>query len=453
MLKRIVVFVVALFVMAVGVALSVKANLGVSPISCIPYVYSLKIKYTLGELTIAMNTVFIVAQILILRKNYSLLQLVQLPAIIVFGFCIDLALFLLSSVEAPTYALQVFWCLLSCVTIAFGVFLAVKARITYLPGDGLALVIADAFKKEFGKLKVCFDSSMVVIGVVSSFVLLGKLAGIREGTIAAALLVGYLVKVYNKRLAVIDTWLRGNTPAGEEITAVPESSNLVITIAREYGSGGHGIGQCIAQKLGISFYDKELINITAEKSGFTTEYIEHNEQRLANSLLDELYAQSYAYVDDKLPPSDVLFLVQSKIIREICNREPCVIVGRCANFVLKDNPNCFNVFIHANKEYRRSKLIGEYGVVPENAMQELERSDRERANYCSKYTGSHWQDLTNYHMSIDSSLYTTEQVAQKIIDALQGTALQPQLAPAKAKFFSRTKQNFTQSASMASARN
>lgn len=453
MLKRIIAFIIGLFVMAVGVALSVKANLGVSPISCIPYVYSLKLNFTLGELTIAMNILFIVAQILILRRNYSLLQLAQLPAITVFGFCIDFSLYLLSGVDASSYALQVFWCLLSCVTIAFGVFLVVKANLTYLPGDGLAVVIADTFKKEFGKLKVCFDSSMVVIGVMSSFVLINKLAGIREGTIAAALLVGYLVKMFNKKLPAIDTWLAGADLDKEEIRFVPDSAHRVITISREYGSGGHGIGQCIAQKLGIHFYDKELINITAEESGFTAEYIESNEQRLATSLLDELYMQSYAYVNDKLPPSDALFLVQSKIIREICSNEPCVIVGRCANFILKDNPNCFNVFIHANEGYRRSKIIEDYGVDPEIATQALEQSDRERSNYCSKYTGRHWRDLTQYHLSIDSSLYTTEQIAQKIIDVWQGITVQSRSTSKGVGFFPDGNPEITQSGCLVPAQN
>ena len=428
MFKRIMVFVIGLFIMAIGVALSVKADLGVTPISCIPYVYSLKFNFTLGELTIILNVLFIIAQMAILRKKYSFLQLVQLPAITIFGFCIDFALYLISDINPASYLSQVAWCLLSCVTLAFGIFLIVKANITYLPGDGLAVVIADTFHKEFGKLKVTLDSSMVILGLASSFIFLGKLAGIREGTVIAALLVGYLVKICNRKLPIFDKILGYPLLREEEIEILSETpaNNFVFTISREYGSGGHEIGKSLAKKLGVPFYDKELINMTAQKGGFTPDYIKHNEQRIATSLLDELFAQNYAYVNDHLPPTDVLFLIQSKIIRDIANKESCVIVGRCANFVLKDNPKCFNIFIHADDDSRQSKIMKRHGVDQSHAVREIERSDRDREKYCLEYTGKSWKEATNYHLTIDSSLYDPEQTAQKIIEFFRATALQHQ---------------------------
>ncbi len=418
-IKRFFLVISGLFIMALGVALSVKANLGVSPISCIPYIYSLKFNFSIGELTILMNALFAFGQFLILRKKYTLLHLSQLLAITVFGFCIDFAMYLIAELNVPTYVWQVFWCLLSCVVIAFGIFLLVKANLTYLPGDGLAVVITDTYKKEFGKIKVGFDSSMVTIGIISSFILLHRLEGVREGTVVAALLVGSMVKFYNNKIHILDSWL-GYEAEEEILEKLPETSGdfRVITISREYGSGGHKIGQEIAKKLGIPFYDKELINITAEESGFTAEYIQENEQKLAGSLLEELYIQNYAYVKDEMPPSEVLFLVQSKIIRNISSKGPCVIVGRCANYILKDNQNCFNVFIHAGKEYRRSKIVNEYGVDSVISNEEIEKLDRERANYCKKYTGENWKDSTNYNVAIDSSFYGSEQIADKLIALL-----------------------------------
>ena len=421
LIKKIFVAIVGLGTMAFGVAFSVKANLGVSPISCIPYVYSLKLDLTIGELTIMMNTLFVLAQFLILRKKYTLLHLSQLVAVTVFGFCIDLALYVIRDVNATAYVWQVLVCLLSCVLIALGVFLLVKANLTYLPGDGLAVVVSDTFKKEFGKLKVTLDSSMVVIGLASSFVFLHRLEGIREGTVIAALLVGSLVKLLNSRIFWLDAWLGNDAPALESLASVSEGvgQHLVITVSREYGSGGHGIGQLIAKKLGIAFYDKELVNITAEQSGFTEEYIRDNEQKLAGTLLDELYTQNYAYVKDELPPSNVLFLVQSKIIRDITDKGPCVIVGRCANFILKDNPNCFNVFVHADEEFRKSKIINEYGVDASISSKELKKLDRERANYCREYTGADWRDSTNYDVAINSSVYESEEeIADRIIETI-----------------------------------
>ncbi len=403
--------------MALGVSVSVKADLGVTPISCVPYVYSLSTPLTLGELTIFMNAFFIIGQIAVLRKKYSLFQLIQFPAVAVLGYCIDFTLQLISWISPASYVEQLFWLMVSCLLLALGVFLVVKAGVTYIPGDGLIAVIAETYKKDFGKMKMCFDSSMVVIGLLSSFALLGRLAGIREGTFIAALTVGFLIQVYNKAFTRVAS-LMNSRKVSAEVSDVPlQSYGLypVITISREYGSGGHEIGRLIADELGFTFYDRELIDLTAEQSGFTAEFIKDKEQKLTNSLFYDLYAQNYAYVQEELPPTDLLFLIQSKIIRDICAKGPCVIVGRCANFILKDNSACFNIFIHANDEFRKSKIINSYKAASTYSSKDLELADRKRANYCLHYTGKNWRDSTNYHMTVDSSLFSTESIARQII--------------------------------------
>ena len=163
-----------------------------------PYVYSLKMPLTLGELTILMNLAFIALQILILRKNYSLLQLIQLPSVIVFGYFIDLCMVITADMAVSSYFWQVLLCVLSCAVIAFGVFIMVEAKFSYLPGDGLAIAIAFALNQEFSKIKIGLDSAMVIGGIVSSFLLINGLEGVREGTVVAALLVGFMVKIYSR---------------------------------------------------------------------------------------------------------------------------------------------------------------------------------------------------------------------------------------------------------------
>lgn len=421
LLIRIITFGIGLFVMAFGVALSVKADLGVSPISCIPYVYSIKMPFTLGQLTIVFNLFLMVLQMAVLRKNYRVLQLIQLPVVFAFGMFIDLAMNMVAFINVTNYEWKVFWCLLSCVILAFGVFLEVKAKITYLPGEGLAMAISETFNKEFGKAKIGVDSAMVVVGIISSFLFLNQLLGIREGTVAAAVLVGFIAKFYSRKLQFVDKWLSVKEPAKniQEEASVDTPENLVITISREYGSGGHEIGQCLADKLGIAFYDKSLIDITAKESGFTADYISKNEQKLAHSLLFELYEQNYAYVNEKQPPLDTLFLVQSKIIREIAAKEPSVIVGRCANFVLKENPNCFNLFIHADKKFRKNRIMNYYGVHASITDHELEITDRERANYCMHFTGKNWRDAANYDLTIDSSSIDITTIVDTIVTAIK----------------------------------
>ncbi len=415
-------FIVGLFIMAVGVTLSVKANLGVSPISCIPYVYSLKYPLTLGQTTIIMNVVLILFQIALLRRNYQLFQLIQFPVVFLFGFFIDFTMRLLSWMQPAQYFGQAFICLLGCVVLALGVFFEVKAKLTYLPGEGLAMAITKTFKIEFGKSKIGTDSSMVIIGLISSFALLYSLEGIREGTVVAAVLVGYIVRFFNGKIKFLDKWIVteivDETTETQKVPLQP-GKNLVITISREFGSGGHEIGQKVAQKLGIKFYDKELIQLTSEQSGFTEEYINQHEQKLAHNLLYQLYEQNYAYIDERKPPLDALFLVQSKIIRDISQKESCVIIGRCANFVLKDQPGSFHVFIHADEKSRIQRIMKQFGLDKDAAAREIEKTDRERANYCRHYTGKNWGDADNYVLTLNSSSLSVDKSAHMIIEAAQ----------------------------------
>jgi len=422
-MKRVFVFVIGLFIMAFGVTFSVKADIGVSPISCVPYIYSLKFPLSIGEFTIILNVLFMIIQIMILRKKYNILQLVQLPAIIVFGYCIDMTMALLENLQATNYIEQLSLCLLACVVLAFGIFLVIKTRLTYLPLEGLVLVISQTFKKEFGKIKISMDSLMVVIGVISSFVFLHELIGIREGSIIAALSIGALIKFFSIKMSFIEKWLADEPikEASNEEVVNKYNDSFVITISREFGSGGHEIGKYIAKELGISFYDKELIQLSAQNTGYTSEYIEENEQKLTNSLLYDLYEQNFSYVNDELPPKDALFLVQSKIIRDICSKESCVIVGRCANFILKDHSNCINIFIHANKEYRIEKINKKYGVEIPFTSDDLRQSDEQRANYCMHFTKKDWRDVTNYHITIDSSLYGSRESAKKVIEFIKSS--------------------------------
>ncbi|BFU77665.1 hypothetical protein ALC152_08800 [Arcobacter sp. 15-2] len=419
--KRIIALTVGLFIMSVGVALSIKADIGVSPISCVPYIYSLRFPLSIGELMILINVLFMLMQMAILRRNYNLIQLVQLPAIIFFGYCIDTAMVLVVNIEPTSYIVQFILCLVSCVVLAFGIFLVVKSKLTYLPVEGLVVVIAQTFKKEFGKVKISMDSMMVITGIVSSFFFLGELVGIREGSIIAALSIGVLIKFISLKLPMIEKWLTDESsqkPNVEDLS-IKYNNTFVLTISREFGSGGHEIGKYIAKELGIAFYDKDLIDLTAQKTGYTKEYIEENEQKLTNSLLYELYEQNFNYVNDEIPPKDALFLIQSKIIRDICAKESAVIVGRCANFILKDHPNCINIFVHANMDYREKRINTQYNLNTTFTKDDLKTIDIKRANYCYHFTKKEWNDKENYHLYIDSSQYGSSKSGQKVLEFIK----------------------------------
>lgn len=197
-MKKLPIFLLGLYLMSIGVILSVNANLGVSPISCVPYIYGLASPLTLGQTTVVLNVMLIFLQIILLRKAYKLFQLIQFPIIFLFGLFIDMNAEIFQGIVAHDYLAELLLCLLSCLILGLGVFLEIKASLTFLPGEGLALAISDTFNIEFGKAKIGTDTSLVIIGIISSFVILSSVEGIREGTIIAALLVGFTVRVYNK---------------------------------------------------------------------------------------------------------------------------------------------------------------------------------------------------------------------------------------------------------------
>ena len=199
---------------------------------------------------------------------------------------------------------------------------------------------------------------------------------------------------------------------------------FIVTIGRQFGSGGRSIGEKLAQRLGVNFYDKELISIAAKESGMDPEVFEGADEKAANSLLYSLSMGMYSFGSGlptmgDLPVNDKLYLLQHKIIREIAERESCVIVGRCADYVLRDNPNCVNVFIHANIEYRKEQSVKKHGIEEARAEHIINKTDKNRANYYSFYSGQKWGMVENYDLCIDSSKLSEESIVDLIVQYIK----------------------------------
>lgn len=199
--KRYLLLLAGLSIMAFGVAFSIKASLGTSPISSVPYVVSLFAPLTVGTATIVMHCVFILLQILILRRNYHPIQLMQLPVAVFFGYLTDFGVWAVRGIHCSTYWQQWIVCLIGILLVAAGASLEVKAGVVVLAGEGVVLAICKVLPKiKFGYMKVGFDVTLVVIACILSFTFTGHLQGVREGTVAAALLVGLIAKQIGKLL-------------------------------------------------------------------------------------------------------------------------------------------------------------------------------------------------------------------------------------------------------------
>lgn len=310
-IKRYVLFLVGLFINALGVSLVTKANLGTSPISSIPYVLSLNFPLTLGNFTIIFSILLILLQILILRKNFKLENILQIPVSIAFGYFIDLTMSMLAWLKPEMYALKVVALFAGCIILGFGVYLEVLADVVMLPGESFVRAIVQTWSTNFGTTKIIFDSSMTVIAGVLSFIFFGKLNGVREGTIIAALLVGFIARLFSKHLEFIKPYI------------FPE----------DYKKG-------------------------EEKAKESTE-------------------------------------LQHKNV---------IVIGRCSDYILKDNKNALKLFFTAPIESRVGRISKRLEIEHNEAMRKIRKEDKLRADNYRYYTGRIWGRAANYDITINTDM-------------------------------------------------
>ena len=189
----------------------------------------------------------------------------------------------------------------------------------------------------------------------------------------------------------------------------------IITISREYGSGGRQVGLMVAKRLGMEFYDKELIDAAAKEIGFPAETVAAKEQQLTNSVLynfalGTIYGTAYPREPklSDLPLTEQIFLAQKKVIEEAAGRLPAVFIGRCADAILKDRDDVLKVFIYADKDIRKKRPVEEYGDVPGYIDEFLHDMDKRRRIHYENYTNQKWGDRSNYDLMLNSGLLGVE---------------------------------------------
>ena len=409
-LKRYLIFLVGLFVNSLGVSLITKANLGTSPISSIPYILSLNFPFTLGNFTIFFSIFLIVLQLIILRKNFKLEHILQIPVSIIFGYFIDLTMILFFWVNPEAYIMKIVYLLIGCLILGVGVYMEVLADVVMLPGESFVRAIVLTWKTNFGTTKICFDVSMSVIAAVLSFVFAGRLAGVREGTVIAALLVGFIARLIGKKLVFLKDMIflesvsAENENEAKEQTAGTYGKN-VIAIGRQFGSGGHDIGKILAEKLGYDFYDAEIIQMTAGTTGYTPEFVKKKEEIMTNSLLYDLVNQMYLNTDRQdEAPKDKIFEAECQVVRDLAKKGNCVIVGRCADYVLRNSGNCLKVFFSAPLMSRIRRVAQRQNISEGEAKATVQKNEKLRADNYRYYTRRMWGAAGNFDLSLNTDL-------------------------------------------------
>ena len=409
-LKRYLIFLVGLFVNSLGVSLITKANLGTSPISSIPYVLSLNFPFTLGNFTIFFSIFLIVLQLIILRKNFKLEHILQIPVSIIFGYFIDLTMILFSWVNPEAYIMKIVYLLIGCLILGVGVYMEVLADVVMLPGESFVRAIVLTWKTNFGTTKICFDVSMSVIAAVLSFVFAGRLAGVREGTVIAALLVGFIARLIGKKLVFLKDMIFPESVSAENENEAKEQTagtygKNVIAIGRQFGSGGHDIGMILAEKLGYDFYDAEIIQMTAGTTGYTPEFVKKNEEIMTNSLLYDLVNQMYLNTDRQdEAPKDKIFEAECQVVRNLAKKGNCVIVGRCADYVLRNSGNCLKVFFSAPLMSRIRRVAQRQNISEGEAKATVQKNEKLRADNYRYYTRRMWGAAGNFDLSLNTDL-------------------------------------------------
>lgn len=198
-------------------------------------------------------------------------------------------------------------------------------------------------------------------------------------------------------------------------------ANKIYTIGREFGSGGREVGEKLAAKLGIKLYDKELLQQAAKDSGFCEEIFENHDEKPTNSFLYSLVMDTYSvsgysaapFLD--MPLNHKVFLAQFETIKKIAEKESCVIVGRCADYALSDNPDCINVFIHADLDARIKNVSRNLNITENKARDIINKTDKQRASYYNYYTSKKWGDSKSYNLSLDAGKLGTDNCVEMIL--------------------------------------
>ena len=411
-IRRYTLFAASIAVFTAGSALCIRANLGVIPQLCPPYVIGCipGQELSVGTLTAIMQIIFVVIQAILLRSDFSMRDLVQIPSAIATGLLLDFAMIATQQMQwddsATGYTLRI-------VQVTIGIALVIAGYAIQknchekMAGEGLIMAFSKTLDATPFVVAAVFELSMIAIGLIFCIFYFGT---VRWDIIGAGTLLSLIVTAtYNTRTQINKPvfWKDEAIASDKSSTADGMQTNqdsfpLVITIARTHGSGGHDIGYMVAQRLGINFYDKEIISETAKKLGLEKEKVQQWDQETSIRSLGR---------------DEAVFATQSQIIRDAA-KESCVIIGRCADFVLRGRPYCLNIFIRSDEDYAVTFIRNKDNLAEEQAREVIRIKNKARERHYAHYTGEKWQDPSHYDLVINTAKIGIESAADIICNAV-----------------------------------
>ena len=411
-IRRYTLFAASIAVFTAGSALCIRANLGVIPQLCPPYVIGCipGQELSVGTLTAIMQIIFVAIQAILLRYDFSMRDLVQIPSAIATGLLLDFAMIATQQMQwddsATGYTLRI-------VQVTIGIALVIAGYAIQknchekMAGEGLIMAFSKTLDVTPFVVAAVFELSMIAIGLIFCIFYFGT---VRWDIIGAGTLLSLIVTAtYNTRTQINkpvfwkdEAIASDKSSAADGMQTNQDSFPLVITIARTHGSGGHDIGYMVAQRLGINFYDKEIISETAKKLGLEKEKVQQWDQDTSIRSLGR---------------DEAVFSAQSQIIRDAA-KESCVIIGRCADYVLRGRPFCLNIFIRSDEDYAVTFIRNKDNLAEDQAREVIRIKNKARERHYAHYTGEKWQDPSHYDIVINTAKIGIESAADIICNAV-----------------------------------
>lgn len=420
LLKRYIFFFLGICLNAFGIALFTRSKLGTGPTSCIPYVVSLKSGLSFGTCTFMFNILLLLGQIILLRKNFPRYQLLQLPVTLLFSILIDGAMKFTTFVNTDIYWIALLYNILGCVFRAVGVSCQVVADVVMLSTEAFVKALSDVSKKEFSWIKLFFDVFMAAVAIALSFLLLGRLESVREGTLIIVLLVGPVSHYFTKKLSFTNYVFENESElVFEPKLKISNSKRIVITVTSEAGSGGRIIAKILGIKLKIPVYDKELVDLIAQEGGFTKQFVQAHNEILYRSTAEAFIQNNFSVENFHSKSYTRLYEAQERVISKLAERQNCIIVGHCSNFILKNNKNVMNILITADMKNRITYISEKYGLNRHDSQKKIRRQDHNTWEFYLHFTNQDWKDSGNYHLCLNSSLFGYEETADIIEDIVK----------------------------------
>ena len=432
LIKRLIVFCIGQLILALGVVIAVKSALGASPTTGIPNViYQILLSkgntsLGLGTITTAIYCVYILVQFLILRRDFKLHMLLEIAVSFIFGYFLSLGQGILSFIPAPeSYVMRLVYLIISIPIMALGIAVYVTPQISPAPAEGVTAAMSQKTGWPVPRCLLIFDVAIVAVAVALSLIFFHGLVGVREGTIICALTLGPVMKpimsvIQKPLMDFCGTQTKRAAAMAQAEAAAFDPGKLIITVDWEFGSSGDILAYDIAEKLGAKVYSNdELVSMEIEESGLPERFVTEHEKLMRHSAVYDY--STYAYmIQQTLDPLDELYAAQVRVLRRIAKEEKrAVILGHCGNYILRDDPNCFKIFVHADRKDRVARSERRHNLDEEAAEKAMHATNRSRSKYHQDFTGEMWGQARYYDMTLSLSAFTRDNSSPLVVDAIE----------------------------------